>query len=389
MISYAKEKGNHEDTKTRRKYKSCNRVSKISVASVAIPILDFRFRILDLFKISSLVLRISYAYDYQGRRIKKIDYTLTPTSYTLYCYDGEQIIADYNDSGVLQRKFIYGSGIDEPLMMINVSGQNETKYYYHFDGLGSVTALSNSGGSPVESYSYDVYGEPNRTSSIGNTYMFTARNYDSETENYYYRARYYNPAIGRFLQPDPIGYNDGLNIYAYVHNNPVMNVDPSGMAKCTITLYNGWSLDTSFFRAEIYKQNEHWAAYSIQQFSADKLNAARRKTGCCCFDTVKVYDHGYYMILPDGSKVGRQVYGERLLMAADLAGICPWLCKKNEPKTQLQLYGCYIGVGDRINFQDFFDGCSRIKEIKACRGKVYFGSGGYQGCDGGWRYYSR
>jgi len=83
----------------------------------------------------------------------------------------------------------------------------------------------------VESYSYDVFGEPDTTSSIGNLYMFTARRYDIETGNYYYRARIYKPSIGRFLQPDPIGYDDGLNMYAYVGNNPVNYFDPFGLCK--------------------------------------------------------------------------------------------------------------------------------------------------------------
>jgi len=81
----------------------------------------------------------------------------------------------------------------------------------------------------VESYSYDVFGEPNRTSDVNNPYLFTGRRFDPETANYYYRARYYKPTIGRFLQPDPISYDDGLNLYAYVRNNPVMNVDPYGL----------------------------------------------------------------------------------------------------------------------------------------------------------------
>ncbi len=125
----------------------------------------------------------------------------------------------------------YGPGIDEPILMINISGGNETVYYYHFDGLGSVVGLSNSSGSIVERYSYDVFGEPNRVSSLGNSYLFTGRQYDSETENYYYRARYYKPSIGRFLQTDKIGYADGLNMYSYCGNNPISWADPYGLCK--------------------------------------------------------------------------------------------------------------------------------------------------------------
>jgi RHS repeat-associated protein len=96
---------------------------------------------------------------------------------------------------------------------------------------------SPSGLTIVERYSYDAFGQPTikdvngtiRTASaLGNRFMFTGREYDSETGNYYYRARYYKPSIGRFLQTDPIGYAGGLNLYTYCGNNPVVFTDPSG-----------------------------------------------------------------------------------------------------------------------------------------------------------------
>jgi RHS repeat-associated protein len=173
----------------------------------------------------------SYKYDYQGRRVKKIDYTLSPARCTLYCYDGDQVIAECNESGDLLRKFIYGLGIDEPICMILVNGETETRYYYHFDGLGSVVAISDSNSNVVEKYSYDVFGEPNTTSTIDNPYYFTGRRYDTETGLYYYRARYYDYMTGRFLQVDPLGYEDSMNMYTYVGNNPINLLDPYGLCK--------------------------------------------------------------------------------------------------------------------------------------------------------------
>ena len=108
------------------------------------------------------------------------------------------------------------------------------------DCLGSVAALSNENSEIVEKYRYDVFGGPtirdaNNTiisqSSIANPYMFTSRRFDTESALYYYRARYYAYDIGRFLQTDPIGYDDGLNMYTYCGNNPINWADPMGLCK--------------------------------------------------------------------------------------------------------------------------------------------------------------
>jgi RHS repeat-associated protein len=122
--------------------------------------------------------------------------------------------------------------------MIDVADGN-TVYYYHFDGVGSVIALSDVNRVIVERYSYDVFGEPNHTSDVNNPYLFTGRRYDSETGLYYYRARYYHYYIGRFLQTDPHGYEDGLNLYTFVGNNPLTWVDALGLCR-EDSLWENW-----------------------------------------------------------------------------------------------------------------------------------------------------
>ena len=170
----------------------------------------------------------SYGYDPGGRRIKKTiddDYSLK------YVYDGGNVIAEYDHDNFLLRKYIYGLSVDEPICMIDVADSNSV-YYYHYDGLGSVVALSDSNGDTVQTYEYSIYGQvaASDPNFLTNPYLFTGRRFDIETGLYYYRARYYNPYIGRFMQTDPVGYDDGINWYAYCGNNPLVYTDPSGLS---------------------------------------------------------------------------------------------------------------------------------------------------------------
>jgi RHS repeat-associated protein len=156
-------------------------------------------------------------------------YTYDNMTITKYVYDGDHCIAEYDGSSNLRRKYVYGPCVDEPIALIEAAGSYAGTYYYHFDALGSVVGLTNAGGNTVEVYEYDVYGRLGASdASHPNRFMFTGREYDKETGLYYYRARYYNPQIGRFLQTDPVGYDAGMNLYAYCGNEPIDRTDPSG-----------------------------------------------------------------------------------------------------------------------------------------------------------------
>ena len=177
---------------------------------------------------TSSTLQANYKYDAFGRRIQKDVGGVIIN----YIYDGDQIIAEYDSSGNLTKKFIYGPGIDEPVCVI--ASDSEAIYFYHFDGLGSVSEISDSSGSVIEKYEYDAYGRTTikdgndnvlTQSTIGNTFGFTGRELDNETGLYYYRARYYSPELGRFLQADPLtwGANDPriLNLTPFNKYNPL------------------------------------------------------------------------------------------------------------------------------------------------------------------------
>jgi RHS repeat-associated protein len=164
-------------------------------------------------------------------------------------YAGWQLIAEYDGAGALQRKYVYGPGIDEPVRMTLTASPLPLAYYFHADGLGSVTEISSAAGQLVERYRYDVYGTPTfqnasgaaiASSAIGNRLLFTARDRDPDTTWYNYRYRYYNPTLGRFPQPDPVGLaGRDVNLYRYVENNPSSLTDPLGLA----TYFAGMNLD--------------------------------------------------------------------------------------------------------------------------------------------------
>ena len=169
-----------------------------------------------------------FAYDGSGRRISKNGIT--------YTYDGNgNLISDSN--GI---EYLYdNSGI------FAVKYQNST-YFYRKDVQGNVISLLDENGSIVVKYIYDAWGNhavldgagndiTDDDLHIGNLNPFRYRGYfyDPETELYYLQTRYYDPEVGRFITIDAIEYLDpesinGLNLYAYCGNNPVMNVDPIG-----------------------------------------------------------------------------------------------------------------------------------------------------------------
>jgi RHS repeat-associated protein len=159
-----------------------------------------------------------YAYDPIGRRIEKVAGGVTTT----WLYDGEDILRQ--TVGTTATTYIHGPNIDEPLASENAAG---VRTYLHADGLGSIVKTTNSSGAAVSTVKYNAFGV--LESGVPAPYAFTGREWDPESGLYYYRARYYDPKIGRFLTEDPLGLTDGINRYAYVKNNPVNRKDPSGM----------------------------------------------------------------------------------------------------------------------------------------------------------------
>jgi RHS repeat-associated protein len=158
-----------------------------------------------------------------GRRIEKI----SPTTTSIFAYDGDNLVETVNASGGLVAHYTQGSRVDEPLAM----QRGSTTDYYEQDGLGSVTSLTGTNGSVVQSYTYDSFGNTtNSSGSLTNFFRYTGREYDTETGLYFLRMRYFDPLTGRFVSEDPIRWWGGQNdYYAYVEDSPTNYVDPHGL----------------------------------------------------------------------------------------------------------------------------------------------------------------
>ena len=127
------------------------------------------------------------------------------------------------------RKYVNASYVDEPVLLIDrtaagaVGAGTDERFYFHRNQQYSITALTDSSGTPVERYAYTAYGDPTildgagtttrTTSFIGNPYLYTAQEYDAESALYHFNARMYEGRKGRFLSHDPIMYPDGANTY--------------------------------------------------------------------------------------------------------------------------------------------------------------------------------
>ena len=167
---------------------------------------------------SEMCIRDSYKYDGLGRRVEKevID---VGTATTRYVYDNEDILLELNGANSIVARYTHGPGIDEPLIM----EKNGQSFYYQRDGLGSITEITNQGGTLVQRYAYSSFGkiESQLDPNFVQPYTFTARELDPEIGTYYFRARFYDPVTGRFSSEDPNGFGAGINFYAYVGNNPI------------------------------------------------------------------------------------------------------------------------------------------------------------------------
>jgi len=164
-------------------------------------------------------------YDPLGRLFETNQGTSATT--TRFLNDGDALALEYNSQNDVTNRYVHGSNAaaDDPLVWY--SGSNLAgKRWLHADHLGSITAWTNSSGGSPTINKYDEYGLPAATNT--GRFQYTGQVWIGELGLYYYKARFYSPGLGRFLQVDPVGYKGGINLYGYVESDPVNQKDPTG-----------------------------------------------------------------------------------------------------------------------------------------------------------------
>jgi RHS repeat-associated protein len=175
------------------------------------------------------------AYDPMGR------YFFMSNGTPLYWvqYDGNNNLIEERDNGGVQRRYVYGPGTDTPLVWYEGSGTTDKRWLIP-DERGSIIAVTNASGAVTNVNRYDEYGVPAAT-NVGR-FQYTGQAWIPELQLYSYKARIYAPSLGRFMQTDPTGYDDGPNWYDYVGGDPVNKSDPTGLESGDVSYRSALSL---------------------------------------------------------------------------------------------------------------------------------------------------
>jgi len=167
--------------------------------------------------------QLDLVYDPLGR----IKSTSAPAGVVQYVWDGDRLVAEYDDKNALLARYAHGPGPDEPLADW-LDDQNPT--YFLSDHQNSIIGLDRLGTLIGTPFTYDPYGQPDPAHGFGGPrFRYTGQTaLVPAVPLWHYKARAYDPGVGRFLQIDPVGYEGSLNLYQYVDNNPLNAADPTG-----------------------------------------------------------------------------------------------------------------------------------------------------------------
>lgn len=209
-----------------------NLISKTEASGTTQYVWDFENRLKQVTLPNGKI--VSYKYDALGRRVERSATVAPPLPVTTterYIYDGADVIRDTDGNGVTLADYLNGPGIDNKLRQTTATGS----LYFVQDHLGSTRALTDAIGNVVEQQQYDSFG--NSAGSTRTRYGYTGRERDPDTGLYYYRARFYDPHLGRFISEDPIRLAGGINQFSYVSNNPQNSIDPTGLYESDVHYY--------------------------------------------------------------------------------------------------------------------------------------------------------
>lgn len=271
----------------------------------------------------------SFSYDALGR----LCFISMQTNSWFILWDGDHELADLDEEGNISRVYMRLPGMDQWLGFVNIeNGVPTTPYFYQTDAMGTVLAVKDENRIVVEKYEYDAWGNilsiqdhngnTYPSSKIGNRFFWKGRTYFEEIGLYYFRNRWYNPRLGRWISEDLKGLAGGINLHIAFANNPVSWVDPFGLATIRVdTTDNRKIIINNRSVADFLKIINDLPSHSIRNLS--------------------IYDHGAPTFMSmDGENGGATLLGGKVILDYNGQPFAEFLRPKMVTGGKILLSGC-------------------------------------------------